>query len=257
MEYYTSLEKEIATENLINDIGSKVMSIFKIIGGLIKKAISFLTGLIGRLKKSNVKDDDFKGPKIVDKNGKEVPYDEKVEQKIQDSIKNRSNMNGTPNSMKGAGSEVMTNGVIKNSVTSDLYDCGNELEKVVNDIQFCLEMLIKRPTPDHKVGKGYSERWAGDNELIADRMAKAAEVLEKLEGIDKKTLTVDKAENLKGRLEVLNKQYDKYARIYDLFVKKNQHTEVFFATTIASFDVISNVAAKALNITLQLYGPQA
>ena len=256
MDYYTSLEKEIVTEGLMNDIGKKAMSIFKFIGDLIKKAISFLTGLIGKLKKSNVKDDDFKGPKIVDKNGKEVPYDEKMEQIIQDSIKKRSNMNPTPNSMKGAGSEVMTNEIITSSVAPGYYDCGNELERVVNDVQFCLEMLIKRPTPDHKVGKGYAERWAGDNELIADRMAKAAEVLEKLEGIEKKSLSVPKAEILKDRLEVLNKQYEKYARIYDLFVKKNQHTEVFFATTIASFDQISNVAGKTLNIIMQLHGFQ-
>ena len=77
-----SLEKEIVTEGLMNDIGKKAMSIFKFIGDLIKKAISVLTGLIGKLKKSNVKDDDFKGPKIVDKNRKEVPYDEKTEQII-------------------------------------------------------------------------------------------------------------------------------------------------------------------------------
>ena len=253
MEYMTALEKEIAMEVTMADIGQKVMSIFKFIGDLIKKAISFLTGLIGRLKKSNIKES---GPKIVDKNGKEVPYDEKMEQIIQDSIKKRSNMNATPNTMKGAGAEVMTKEAPKPTVTADIYDCGNELDRVVNDIQFCLEMLIKRPTPDHKVGKGYAERWAGDNELIADRMAKAAEVLEKLEGIEKKSLSVPKAEILKDRLEVLNKQYEKYARIYDLFVKKNQHTEVFFATTIASFDQISNVASKALNIIMQLHGFQ-
>ena len=256
MEYYTSLEKEIVTEGLMNDIGKKAMSIFKFIGDLIKKAISFLTGLIGKLKKSNVKDDNFKGPKIVDKNGKEVPYDEKMEQIIQDSIKRRSNMNPTPNSMKGAGSEVMTNEIITSSVAPGYYDCGNELERVVNDVQFCLEMLIKRPTPDHKVGKGYAERWAGDNELIADRMAKAAEVLEKLEGIEKKSLSVPKAEILKDRLEVLNRQYDKYCRIYQMFIKKNHHTVEYFATTTASFDQISNVAGKALNIIMQLHGFQ-
>ena len=253
MEYMSAFEKEIAMEVTIADIGQKVMSIFKFIGDLIKKAISFLTGLIGRLKKSNVKES---GPKIVDKNGKEVPYDEKMEQIIQDSIKKRSNMNATPNTMKGAGAEVMTKEAPKPTVTADLYDCGNELDRVVNDIQFCLEMLIKRPTPDHKVGKGYAERWAGDNEMIADRMAKAAEVLEKLEGIEKKTLTADKAEKLKTRLETLNGQYEKYCRIYQMFIKKNQHTEAFLATTTNSFNTISNIATKALNIIMQLSGPQ-
>ena len=234
MEYMTALEKEIAMEVTMADIGQKVMSIFKFIGELIRKAIKFLTGLVGRLKKT-------KGTS---------------ENENTKSTEDRSNMNATPNTMKGAGAEVMTKEAPKPTVTADLYDCGNELDRVVNDIQFCLEMLIKRPTPDHKVGKGYAERWAGDNEMIADRMAKAAEVLEKLEGIEKKTLTADKAEKLKTRLETLNGQYEKYCRIYQMFIKKNQHTEAFLATTTNSFNTISNIATKALNIIMQLSGPQ-
>lgn len=234
MEYMSALEKEIAMEVTIADIGQKVMSIFKFIGELIRKAIKFLTGLVGRLKKT-------KGTS---------------ENENTKSTEDRSNMNATPNTMKGAGAEVMTKEAPKPTVTADLYDCGNELDRVVNDIQFCLEMLIKRPTPDHKVGKGYSDRWAGDNEMIADRMAKAAEVLEKLEGIEKKTLTADKAEKLKTRLETLNGQYEKYCRIYQMFIKKNQHTEAFLATTTNSFNTISNIATKALNIIMQLSGPQ-
>ena len=234
MEYMSALEKEIAMEVTIADIGQKVMSIFKFIRELIRKAIKFLTGLVGRLKKTNGTSEN--------ENTK--------------STEDRSNMNATPNTMKGAGAEVMTKEAPKPTVTADLYDCGNELDRVVNDIQFCLEMLIKRPTPDHKVGKGYAERWAGDNEMIADRMAKAAEVLEKLEGIEKKTLTADKAEKLKTRLETLNGQYEKYCRIYQMFIKKNQHTEAFLATTTNSFNTISNIATKALNIIMQLSGPQ-
>ena len=234
MEYMSALEKEIAMEVTIADIGQKVMSIFKFIGELIRKAIKFLTGLVGRLKKT-------KGTS---------------ENENTKSTEDRSNMNATPNTMKGAGAEVMTKEAPKPTVTADLYDCGNELDRVVNDIQFCLEMLIKRPTPDHKVGKGYAERWAGDNEMIADRMAKAAEVLEKLEGIEKKTLTADKAEKLKTRLDTLNGQYEKYCRIYQMFIKKNQHTEAFLATTTNSFNTISNIATKALNIIMQLSGPQ-
>ena len=234
MEYMSALEKEIAMEVTIADIGQKVMSIFKFIGELIHKAIKFLTGLVGRLKKT-------KGTS---------------ENENTKSTEDRSNMNATPNTMKGAGAEVMTKEAPKPTVTADLYDCGNELDRVVNDIQFCLEMLIKRPTPDHKVGKGYAERWAGDNEMIADRMAKAAEVLEKLEGIEKKTLSADKAEKLKARLETLNGQYEKYCRIYQMFIKKNQHTEAFLATTTNSFNTISNIATKALNIIMQLSGPQ-
>ena len=247
MEYMTALEKEIAMEVTMADIGQKVMSIFKFIGGLIHKAIKFLTGLIGKLRKTKTQQES--GPVIVDKNGKVIPEDDP---NLQAAINRKTNMTPTPDTMKGAGAEVMTKEVSKPTVTADLYDCGNELDRVVNDIQFCLEMLIKRPTPDHKVGKGYAERWAGDNEMIADRMAKAAEVLEKLEGIEKKTLTADKAEKLKTRLETLNGQYEKYCRIYQMFIKKNQHTEVFLATTTNSFNTISNIAAKALNIIMQL-----
>ena len=251
MEYMSALEKEIAMEVTIADIGQKVMSIFKFIGELIRKAIKVLTGLIGRLKKTKIQQES--GPVYVDKNGKVIPEDDP---NLQAAINRKTNMTPTPDTMKGAGAEVMTKEAPKSTITADLYDCGNELDRVVNDIQFCLEMLIKRPTPDHKVGKGYSDRWAGDNEMIADRMAKAAEVLEKLEGIEKKTLTADKAEKLKTRLETLNGQYEKYCRIYQMFIKKNQHTEAFLATTTNSFNTISNIATKALNIIMQLNGPQ-
>ena len=251
MEYMSALEKEIAMEVTIADIGQKVMSIFKFIGELIRKAIKVLTGLIGRLKKTKIQQES--GPVYVDKNGKVIPEDDP---NLQAAINRKTNMTPTPDTMKGAGAEVMTKEAPKSTITADLYDCGNELDRVVNDIQFCLEMLIKRPTPDHKVGKGYAERWAGDNEMIADRMAKAAEVLEKLEGIEKKTLSADKAEKLKTRLETLNGQYEKYCRIYQMFIKKNQHTEAFLATTTNSFNTISNIATKALNIIMQLSGSQ-
>lgn len=247
MEYMTALEKEIAMEVTMADIGQKVMSIFKFIGELIRKAIKVLTGLIGRLKKTKIQQES--GPVYVDKNGKVIPEDDP---NLQAAINRKTNMTPTPDTMKGAGAEVMTKEVSKPTVTADLYDCGNELDRVIDDIQFCLEMLIKRPTPDHKVGKGYAERWAGDNEMIADRMAKAAEILEKLEGIEKKTLTADKAEKLKARLESLNNQYEKYRRIYKMFIDKHQHTEVFFVTTMNSFNAISNSATKALNIIMQL-----
>lgn len=222
MEYMTALEREIVTEGLISNISEKVTTLFKIIGELIRKAIKFLTGLIGKLRKN----------------------------------KKNTNQDATPSNMNGSGAEVMTNTTITPVVVEELYDCGNELERVVDDVRFCIEMLIKRPKPDHKTGKGYGERWAGDNELIADRMAKAMEILEKLDGIEKKTIDADKAEILKGRLEALNAQYDKYSRIYDMFVKKNQHTTEYFIGTITSFHMISDVAGKALNIILKLQDPK-
>ena len=222
MEYMTALEREIVTEGLISNISEKVTTLFKIIGELIRKAIKFLTGLIGKLRKN----------------------------------KKNTNQDATPSNINGSGAEVMTNTTITPVVVEELYDCGNELERVVDDVRFCIEMLIKRPKPDHKTGKGYGERWAGDNELIADRMAKAMEILEKLDGIEKKTIDADKAEMLKGRLEALNAQYDKYSRIYDMFVKKNQHTTEYFIGTITSFHMISDVAGKALNIILKLQDPK-
>ena len=222
MAYMTALEREIVTEGLISNISEKVTTLFKIIGELIRKAIKFLTGLIGKLRKN----------------------------------KKNTNQDATPSNMNGSGAEVMTNTTITPVVVEELYDCGNELERVVDDVRFCIEMLIKRPKPDHKTGKGYGERWAGDNELIADRMAKAMEILEKLDGIEKKTIDADKAEMLKGRLEALNAQYDKYSRIYDMFVKKNQHTTEYFIGTITSFHMISDVAGKALNIILKLQDPK-
>ena len=115
MEYMSALEKEIAMEVTIADIGQKVMSIFKFIGELIRKAIKFLTGLIGRLKKTKTQQES--GPVAVDKNGKVIPYDDpNVQANIQATINRlNSNMN-----------------------TADLYDCGNELERVVDDVRFCI-----------------------------------------------------------------------------------------------------------------------
>ena len=107
MEYMTALEREIVTEGLISNISEKVTTLFKIIGELIRKAIKFLTGLIGRLKKTKTQQES--GPVVVDKNGKVIPYDDpKVQANIQATIDRlNSNMN-----------------------TTDLYDCGNELVTV-------------------------------------------------------------------------------------------------------------------------------
>ena len=118
MEYMSALEKEIAMEVTIADIGQKVMSIFKFIGELIRKAIKVLTELIGRLKKT-------KGTS---------------ENENTKSTEDRSNMNATPNTMKGAGAEVMTKEAPKPTVTADIYDCGNELEKgsLYSFAPFCL-----------------------------------------------------------------------------------------------------------------------
>ena len=218
MDYYATLEKEIATENLVSSIVDKVMSIIKFIIRLIQQAIDIITRLIGKLKRN----------------------------------KTGTNQDATPNTMKGAGAEVMTNGEPTPTVTADAYDCGNEVTRVVDDIEICVEMLIKRPLPDHTLGKGYIERWAGDNEFIADRIAKVNEVLDKLDEIENKTLTIDVAETLKTRLQKLKTQYEKYSRIYGMYVKKHPHTEVYLASTRTSFDIIANASNRVMKMFPQI-----
>lgn len=227
VDYVKAFENEIAVEGFIQDIGSKAMKIIKFIGDLIKRAISFLVSHVQKLAKNK-----------------------------------KTNMDPTPNSQAGAGAEVMQNNnskeemqntISKTVYAEDLYNCGKELNDVIADIQFCIELLSKRPAPDHKIGKGYAERWNGDNELIAERMARCMDVIEKLEDIEKKTVSAEMGQQLKNKLEMLDKQYQKYARIYQMFIKKNSHTEQYMISTMNSFNQISNVAGKALNIILQLY----
>ena len=217
MEYMTALEREIVTEGLVSNIHSKVQIVIKAIRKLIDRAIEIINGIIGKLKKSKGKesDDVFKGYTIIDKNGNEVPYNDDVEAKIQ---------------------------------KTNVYDCGKELTEVIDEIQLCVEKLCQRPTPDHKLGKGYAERWAGDNEFISERMGKASDILDKLESIENKELKLEDAEVLRDRLQKLKVQYEKYGRIYDMYIKKNPHTEEYLTTTTISFDKISSIANRAMQI---------
>ena len=217
MEYMTALEREIVTEGLVSNIHSKVQIVIKAIRKLIDRAIEIINGIIGKLKKSKGKesDDVFKGYTIIDKNGNEVPYNDDVEAKIQ---------------------------------KTNVYDCGKELTEVIDEIQLCVEKLCQRPTPDHKLGKGYAERWAGDNEFISERMGKASDILDKLESIENKELKLEDAEVLRDRLQKLKIQYEKYGRIYDMYIKKNPHTEEYLTTTTISFDKISSIANRAMQI---------
>lgn len=217
MEYMTALEREIVTEGLVSNIHSKVQIVIKAIRKLIDRAIEIINGIIGKLKKSKGKesDDVFKGYTIINKNGNEVPYNDDVEAKIQ---------------------------------KTNVYDCGKELTEVIDEIQLCVEKLCQRPTPDHKLGKGYAERWAGDNEFISERMGKASDILDKLESIENKELKLEDAEVLRDRLQKLKVQYEKYGRIYDMYIKKNPHTEEYLTTTTISFDKISSIANRAMQI---------
>lgn len=213
-EYSRAFRDEIAIEGFVQDIGAKAMKIFHFIGQLIHQTIDFLMKYI---KKLNM---------VKSKNTPVNPNSTMIVDSPDESP------------------EVITR--------VNTYDCGKELNDIVSDLQFCIELLAKRPAPNHKIGKGYSQRWDGDNELIADRMTRCADVLDRLNSIESKSMNSEMAENLKRRLETLNAQYDKYGKIYQAFVKKNAHTEQFLISTMISFNLISEIATKTLNLTMQL-----
>lgn len=221
MEYVKAFEREIATENLVTDIGKKVLTVFKYIGELIMKAIRFLTSHLSKLAKIKKTDKD-----------------------------------PTPNSQgEVVGAAVMQKKDPKATYAEDLYDCGNELTEVVADLEFCIQLLAKRPKPDHKTGKNYDQRWEQDNSLIADRMGRCMNTIEKLEGIEKKTVSYETGAKLKEKLEDLNTSYEKYGRIYQMFLKQHPELDRYMISTQQSFNNISTVASKTLNMTLQLYTP--
>lgn len=221
MEYVKAFEREIATENLVADIGKKVLTVFKYIGELIMKAIRFLTSHLSRLAKIKKTDKD-----------------------------------PTPNSQgETVGAAVMQKKDPKATYAEDLYDCGNELTDIVADIEFCVQLLAKRPKPDHKTGRNYDQRWEQDNSLIADRMGRCMNTIEKLESIEKKTVAYETGTKLKEKLEALNASYDKYGRIYQMFLKQHPELDRYMISTQQSFNNISTVASKTLNMTLQLYTP--
>lgn len=221
MEYVKAFEREIATENLVTDIGKKVLTVFKYIGELIMKAIRFLTSHLSKLAKIKKTDKD-----------------------------------PTPNSQgEVVGAAVMQKKDPKVTYAEDLYDCGNELTEVVADLEFCIQLLAKRPKPDHKTGKNYDQRWEQDNSLIADRMGRCMNTIEKLEGIEKKTVSYETGAKLKEKLEALNTSYEKYGRIYQMFLKQHPELDRYMISTQQSFNNISTVASKTLNMTLQLYTP--
>lgn len=219
-EYVKAFDNDIALEMTIQDIGKKVSDIFAWVAKAIRLAIKWLTEHLAKLRKVK--------PEKTDKDA-------------------------TPNSQAGAGAEVMRKEDPKVVYIEDLYDCGNELKGIVEDVKFCVNMLMKRPKPDHKVGKGYAERYAQDNELIADRMERCLNTLKKLDGIEKKTISLEIGETLKKELEELSALYEKYGRFYEMFVKKNQHVEAFMAGTINSFNLISNVGGQASVMIQKLY----
>ena len=219
-EYAKALENEIAIEMTIQDIANGARKVFKFIGDLIKKAIEFLANLIKKLGKIKKTDKD-----------------------------------PTPTNMDSAGAEVMNKEAPKVVTVKDVYDCGNELNGIVADIDLCVKLLAKRPTPNAKANKHYDERWAGDNEIIAERMTRCNDNLTKLEEIEYKSLTVETAEDLKKRLEDLKIVYEKYGRIYDMFIKKNPHMDQYMIATQTSFNSIASVSSKTMKMILQLYGP--
>lgn len=256
-EYSQAFEQEIAVEGLVQNIGNKLLKIVNTITTLIQRAISFLIKFIHKNISQNT---NSASQQQTHHSTMTAPQNSMNEPRVKNSASQRQ----TTHSSKTAASRVNNfeqhRQDVQSSNTSmqpyiDVYDCSKELNDIVSDVQFCIELLAKRPTPNHKLGKGYAEKWNGDNELISDRMERCMGEIDKLNAIDKKTISVETGETLKNRLETLNTQYEKYARTYQMFVKRNAHAEQYLLTTMVSFNNISDVASKALNIILKLYSP--
>lgn len=219
-EYAKAFENEIAIEMTIQDIGKGIKKAISFIMDLIKKAVNFLIGLIKKLAKVK-----------------------------------KTDKNPTPVNMAKGGAEVMKKEAPKVVTVQDVYDCGNELNNIVADIDFCVNLVAKRPMPNNKVNKHYEERWAGDNELMKERLLKDEDVLQKLEGIQYKSLTQETAEALKTRLETLSASFKKYDNAYDMFVRKHRDVAVFMGETMKAFTTIVEISNWTLKMILQLYAP--
>lgn len=220
-EYMTAFEMEIAAEGLIDSIGEKTMQIIATVRKLISTCIKFLTGLISKLRKTKA-----------------------------------TNQDPTPNSQAGGGAEVMKQGKPVPVYKEDTYDCGKELYDVLADLNFCMDMIVKRPAPNHKTNKSYKERWAQDNQLIMDRMERCANTLDKLESIENKTVNLEAAEDLKKKFEELDDVYNKYARMYNTFGTKHPDTNTFMLDTQRAITAIAEVAGRAAKINLSLMVPK-
>lgn len=221
-EYMTAFEMEIAAEGFIDSISEKTSKILATLRRLFDACIKFLTGLISKLHKN----------------------------------KGATNQDPTPNSQAGGGAEVMKQGKVVPVYKEATYDCGKELYDILADLNFCMEMIVKRPKPDYKTNKSYKERWFQDNQLIVDRMERCANTLDKLESIENKTVNLEAAEDLKKKFEDLNEVYEKYGRMFKTYATKRPETNAFMIDTQVAITVIAEVAGRAARINLSLMVPK-
>lgn len=139
---------------------------------------------------------------------------------------------------------------------ADTYNCSKELYDILADVEFSLNLLVKRPKPDHKVGKGYDDRYAQDNQMIEERMGRCINTIEKLDSLPNKIIDLENAEKIKAKFEAIDVQYTQYARLYQAFAKKNPGASQYMVNTQRCFNQISDVCAKASKINLSLMTPK-
>lgn len=223
-EYVNALDMEFAAEGFVDSIREKTSKIVEVIHKMLAACVKFLTDLISKLRRT----------------------------------KTATNDDPTPTSQRGTKSEVMvkTKGNGEEIVSVDVYNCGNELKGILEDVTFCIDLISKRPTPNHKTNRSYAERWAKDDELILERMANCMTIIEKLESIEYLTIDLETAEKFKVMFEELDKKYTKYGNAYDMYCKKNPAANSFMITTQQAFNSISTVASKAAKINLSLLTPK-
>lgn len=222
-EYMTAFEYEIVAESFGDAIVSGAKKIIEVLHKIFDTCIKFLGRLINKLR--GVKKD--------------------TSNKSQDS------------SPVFAGRASNEDTEVSEPVTIDnTYDCGNDLYGILADLEFCINLLMKRPKPNHSVGKGYDDRWAQDNTLIEDRMQRCADIIAKLESIENKTIDLEAATKIKAKFESLDKTYTTYGRIYEAFVKKNPGPAKYMTSTQRQFNNISEIATKASKINLSLMTPK-
>lgn len=139
---------------------------------------------------------------------------------------------------------------------SDTYNCSKELYDILADVEFALSLLVKRPKPNHKVGKGYDDYYAQDNQMIEERMSRCINTIEKLESLPNKIIDLENAEKIRAKFEDIDEQYTKYGRMYEMFVKKNPGAAAYMTNTQRCFNQIANVCTKASKINLSLMTPK-
>lgn len=247
-EYMNAFELEITVEGFIDSICKKSSQIFATLRKLFDQCIKFLIGLINKLRKH----------KATNQNQQQSQQQnqQSAAQKYTTTRAPSNNQDPTPNSQAGGGAEVMQHSTLTPVYKEDTYDCSKELYDILAELKFCMDMIVKRPVPNHKTNKSYKERWAQDDQLIMERIERCGNIVEKLESIDNKTINLDAAEDIKTKFEELAELYNKYGKIYDSFAKKHIEAREYMFSTHIAFTAISEVAGRAAKINLTLMVPK-